>query len=121
MNLGDFPILKVNGTGRARLAAVMSLSPGFPAHGYVTEPTRFVLFQYANSPGATPFPTPLLADKCADLAWEWLQSVAYPQEPDHDGDNGKGWLCSTGDWGEVNGYDYHSFLSIEPHWLMYGK
>jgi len=40
-------------------------------------------------------------------------------QPDHDGDNYKGFRLENDFWGQIDGCE--AFLSIEPIWAMYGK
>lgn len=55
-----------------------------------------------------------------DLASRWLAEQDYGRQPDHDGDNGKGWRVFTGNWGHV-GNDHYAVCAILPEWAMYGK
>jgi len=121
-NAGDYPILKVNGYSVERLQTAMALSDGFPAKGYAIdkELNRIVLFQYDHD-SCVAFPAPLEADQCAKLVFAWLEGATYPSQPDHDGDNEKGWLCHTEAWGHVEPFGYTAFLAVEPHWIQHGK
>ena len=53
-----------------------------------------------------------------DLIIAWLQEADFGKEPDHDGDNGKGWRVYVEDWGHSR---HQSMCAIEPAWAMYGK
>jgi len=67
---------------------------------------------------STPFRT---AEAASDFAWHWLQEVAeYGPEPDHEGDNHKGFYLFTGFWGHVLG-NSNGIIGIRPCWAMYGK
>lgn len=44
----------------------------------------------------------------------------YGRQPDHDGDNEKGWRLYNETWGMVGG-DHSAFAAVEPAWAMYGK
>jgi hypothetical protein len=70
--------------------------------------------------GAVALPFPLNQAQAVEFVVGWLGSVSYGREPDHDGDNGKGWRVFTGDWGKVGRFSY-SFAGIQPAWAMYGK
>lgn len=68
-----------------------------------------------------PLPFPLTIDAAVPFLWNFLETALYPDQPDHDGSNGKGFMVTTGDfWGHVEGMTY-SILSVEPDWQMYGK
>lgn len=70
---------------------------------------------------STPLPFPLDVDAAISFLSNWLETATYPTEPDHDGDNGKGFTVSTGNfWGHVEGMHY-AFLMVTPTWQMYGK
>ncbi|PZQ86025.1 MAG: hypothetical protein DI549_00655 [Ancylobacter novellus] len=60
------------------------------------------------------------AEATAHLAGLWLDEQDYGREPDHDGDNGKGWRVFVGGWGHVAG-DHYSICAVTPAWAMYGK
>lgn len=69
---------------------------------------------------AVPLPFRLDAAGAADFAKRWLEEQDYGEEPDHDGDNGKGWRVYTEGWGMVAG-EQSAFVAIKPAWAMYGK
>lgn len=121
--IGSWPILRVNGESLERLMAVMALSDQKKFEGYAidTNNGRIVFFGYKGHKDATPFPTSMSGDFCAQLAIGWLKEARYPAEPDHDGDNSKGWLCYTENWGHIEPYGFEASLAVEPHWLIYGK
>lgn len=117
----DNPIFNVSGKGEDELRKVMAVAPMRSAIGFHQTPERFTLF-WCNHQDMTPFPSSLGMTRCADLAVDWLEDVAkYPREPDHDGDNGRGWRCFTEDWGRIEPFGFGAFLAVEPYWLMYGK
>ncbi len=79
-----------------------------------------LIFYWVDSPKMTKFPFKMDYSQAAAWAHEWLmQSADYGEQPDHDGDNGKGWRIFTKSWGHVDGYE--SFIAIEPTWAEYGK
>jgi hypothetical protein len=121
--LGSNPVLNVNGISLERLRYTLNLAHDFPAHGYKIDAKNgcLVLMRYPDAPGATPFPSPLGAERCAEIAFDWLATQAYPAEPDHDGSNEKGWLVWTNKWGQIEGHGFHSFVAIKPQWIMFGK
>lgn len=67
------------------------------------------------------FPFEMDTKQATEFAWGWLdkEPVAYGQ-PDHDGDNGKGFHLFNESWGHVAG-DWSAFVAIKPIWAMYGK
>ena len=119
--LGSNPIIRVNGISLERMISAMNLVDGFPCHGYTVNDNKLVLFRYGNGEDIIKFPTPLSVDATANMTFEWVRSTAYPREPDHDGDNEKGWLIWNDSWGQIEGFGYSSFLAIAPMWIMYGK
>lgn len=70
---------------------------------------------------AVKLPVPLNVEDIADFVGLWLKNSAdYGKQPDHDGDNGKGFRVFTQDWGHVAGYHY-AVVGVQPAWAMYGK
>jgi hypothetical protein len=63
---------------------------------------------------------PVYAKSAVELAKGWLKNVNYGNEPDHDGDNERGWRIFTEAWGHVAGRHY-AIIGIQPAWAMYGK
>jgi hypothetical protein len=121
--LGDNPILNVNGIGLERLKAVFDLCEAVNAKGYAvqTDKNRIAFFKYPDAKDMVAFPVALPMSTCAEITFNWLQAATYPREPDHDGDNEKGWRCYTGDWGQIDGLSHGAFLAVEPFWIMFGK
>ncbi len=117
-------IIKVDGQGLERLKVVMSLFDRETAAGYtITDDNRMVFFQYEKYEKMTAFPVPISLDRCAELAFEWVNSKKcdHGLPIDHDGDSEKGWLCYCDGWGRIDGFDYHSFMAVRPFWQHYGK
>ena len=50
----------------------------------------------------------------------WLKEQNYGSQPDHDGDNDKGWRIYNESWGHVNS-EWQAFFAVQPVWAMYGK
>jgi hypothetical protein len=65
-------------------------------------------------------PFKLDATGAADFAIRWLGELDYGRQPDHDGDNEKGWRLYCEGWGHVDGH-WGAFVAIAPAWAMYGK
>lgn len=88
------------------------------------KPLRLVFFQYEDRnktlQDMVAFPFKMDASGVADFAERWLESVDYGKEPDHDGDNGKGWTVYNDYWGHVDS-QYQAFIAVTPTWAMYGK
>jgi len=66
------------------------------------------------------FPFVMDAVGAADFARRWLSQVDYGREPDHDGDNAKGWKLYNEEWGRVDS-DSSAVIAVAPVWAMYGK
>lgn len=69
---------------------------------------------------ATSLPFPLNQEQAADFIRNWLGTLDYGTQPDHDGSNGKGWRLFTEAWGHVAGHHY-AIVGVQPAWAMYGK
>lgn len=98
MSFGDNPIIKVNGKSVERLITVLKLFEQDKTTGYIVTKDKFVLFQYDSNKDMIPFPVPLSMEAVAPMIMEWLKTADYGKEPDHDGDNGKGWYCYNETW-----------------------
>lgn len=85
------------------------------------KPRRLVLF-WANSDrdDYVKLPFTMNADLAAGWCEAWLEQQDYGKEPDHDGDNGRGWRIYNEGWGHVDG-EWQAFLAVTPSWAMYGK
>ena len=117
----DNRIFKVNGRGLETLKETMQIIHHvIDAVGYIVDDKKgLVFFEYENEK-MIPFPSKISLSQCAILAHAWLEREAkYPYEPDHDGDNKKGWLLYCDEWGIIDGYDYTSFIAVKPEWCMY--
>lgn len=82
---------------------------------------RFLLAWADPGEGWHPFPVPIGAEQAQDVVLGWLAATKYPPQPDHDGDNGKGWGAYCNLWGFVDPDYRYAFLAVEPVWAMYGK
>lgn len=112
------------GTDRFRALLSMVLSKhksknGKFEHYCIDEKHGLVLF-WTDSKWAEKLPYPMDHDALVSFATNWLKNADYGRQPDHDGDNGKGWRIYTGDWGHVNS-DWATICAIQPVWAMYGK
>ncbi len=83
--------------------------------------TRLVFYQYkSDRADVVALPFALDHTGMADFARRWLETADYGRQPDHDGDNGKGWRLYCEGWGHVDS-DYAAFLAVSPRWACYGK
>ena len=80
----------------------------------------FLWSDFEKIEGFVPFPFVMDAAGCADFAQRWLANVDYGKQPDHDGDNEKGWRIYNEGWGHVDGL-HSAAIAISPAWAMYGK
>ena len=92
------------------------------AAGYRITPEKGLAFYWTTNecPLVERFPFWMDAVGAADFAKRWLAEVEYGPEPDHDGDNGKGWRLYCEAWGMI-GYDRCAFIAVQPAWAQYGK
>lgn len=88
--------------------------------GYSIDPKKGLIFYWTECKDATKLPFTLDVAGAADFAGRWLAEQDYGGQPDHDGDNGKGWRLYNEDWGRI-GSQWEAFVAIKPEWAMYGK
>lgn len=91
--------------------------------GYRVCPERGMILYWCasrNGDDVTMLPFKMTLEQAADFAYQWLQEADYGTEPDHDGDNEKGFRLYCEGWGHVNN-DYSAFAAVKPAWAMYGK
>lgn len=81
--------------------------------------SRLILF-WAGSNTMTKVPSPMNVGAIVPFIKSWLEAQDYGKQPNHDGDNGKGWRVYNESWGHVAGI-WEAFVAIEPVWLLYGK
>lgn len=88
------------------------------------KPLRMVFFNHYSKPDhpgdKVALPFRLDAKGAADFARRWLAEADYGREPDHDGDNKRGWRAYNEGWGHVD-EDHYSIIAVAPSWAMYGK
>ena len=116
--------IDVTSEGRDMLLLALRLAfrncPGGTASHFHQADKVLVLF-WSTHKDAIPFLTPMDAAGVEPLVSQWLAKADYGSQPDHDGDNEKGWRVSCDDWGHVKPFGWPSFVRIEPAWAMYGK
>jgi hypothetical protein len=111
--------------GKEALAQALQLAfRGHTAIGYTSDITHLVFYWVkpdgGNDKYYQPLPFKIDAKFAAEFASKWLEFVSYPAEPDHDGDNGKGWRVYTEAWGKVDN-QYQAIVGVKPCWALYGK
>lgn len=92
-------------------------------YGQEPRPRRIVFFWHApeqSQPDVVALPFSLDAAGAAEFAMRWLAEAPYGREPDHDGDNGRGWRAYVEGWGHVDGSHY-AVIAVSPSWAQYGK
>ena len=94
-------------------------APGGKAEAYAVHPKKGLVFLWGGKEGIA-LPFKLDAAGAADFAKRWLAEADYGREPDHDGDNSKGWRIYNDSWAKVEGFSY-SIVAVQPAWLMHGK
>jgi hypothetical protein len=92
--------------------------------GVVNVP-HYVLTFYSSRPETrfdyNSFPVPVDAKDAAKVAFDWLkQKGEYGDQPDHDGDNERGFYLFCNTWGHVLGSHY-GIVGVGPAWAMLGK
>jgi hypothetical protein len=70
--------------------------------------------------GMIPLPFKMAAPQAAEFARAWLAEADYGQQPDHDGDNSRGWRVFNEAWGHVDGL-WGAIVAVQPAWAMHGK
>lgn len=115
--------------GAADLALAMQLAVGErKVVGYAILPKKGMVLFWAHRPAADKeyrsLPFEMDWQKATDFARNWLGSASVREwdgaEPDHDGDNGKGFHLYNEDWGHVAGM-WGAIVAVKPAWAMYGK
>jgi len=96
-------------------------SENLPSGTGVRHTPRLVLFwTKPEIPQFQAFLTPMTVEQVEPIVRAWLAEQSYGREPDHDGDNGRGWRVYNEAWTHVAGM-WQAFVAIEPEWIMYGK
>lgn len=91
-----------------------AIDPKFGMVLFWTEPTQGFKHSALKLPYRMDIPAAI------DFVWNWLKTADYGGQPDHDGDNGKGWRIYNESWGHVNS-EWAAICAIQPEWAMYGK
>lgn len=112
-------------TFRTILEMVIRQKPGSKVEYYTLDPEYgMVLFwtepTQSLKHNAQKLPYKMDPIAAIDFVWNWLKTADYEQQPDHDGDNGKGWRIFNEAWGHVKS-EWAAICAIQPVWAMYGK
>lgn len=81
-------------------------------------PTLILLWAKGNN--TQPLPYTLDLNGTIHFIDGWLNTVEYGPQPDHDGDNSKGFRVFADFWGQVANQTY-GFIGVQPVWAMHGK
>lgn len=108
------------GKGDFDFAMRIAMSAWNKTIGYRVHENHLVLY-WTERKEISILPYAMDADETIAFAWGWLQRAKpSTQEPDHDGDNERGFRVFSEAWGEVFN-QYEAFVAITPIWAMYGK
>lgn len=122
--------IDVNAAGDILLRDVMRIV--FTRHSHATHymlwPGKGLVFfwtepraaEQVGAPEPIGFPFKMDADGAAEFARRWLADTEYPKQPDHDGDNSKGWRVYNEAWGHIGNY-WSAIIAVQPTWAMHGK
>lgn len=88
--------------------------------GYKVIPNKGLVYYWSDAHGCTKLPFTLDLTGATDFAERWLAEQDYGREPDHDGDNKRGWQVYNEAWNRV-GDEYSAFVAVRPMWIEYGK
>jgi hypothetical protein len=93
----------------------------YKAKGYKIKENCFILYwTESDDEDYISFPYEMEMDQASSFIYNWLKQSDYPQEPDHDGNNSKGWRVFNESWGNVGG-DWKTFLAVMPVWIIHPK
>lgn len=99
---------------------------GAPTDRHITESreaqegTKTLILLWHEERGSLPLAYPLDIEEAIPFVIGWLKRADRGPQPDHDGDNGKGWRVFTDSWGHVAGHQY-TIAAVQPIWAVYGK
>jgi len=107
--------------GKEQLKTALSLFPHQKVVAYRIDAEKGMILYWIQSTNALSLPFAMSLSQAADFVSGWLEEAApYGAEPDHDGDNGKGWRLYNESWGRI-GDESSAFAAVQPVWAMYGK
>lgn len=90
--------------------------PHTVVEGRIKTVPRLIFGWHQSMPHCTPLPFVMDPVGATDFARRWLEVAEYGPQPDHDGDNSKGWRVAN----DRCSADY-SICWVEPAWAMHGK
>jgi hypothetical protein len=121
ISMGDNFHIDISAEGDKTLGKAIDLAfNGRTAEGYIIGDFGlcFLWSLYEKRSGTVAFPFKCNAEAAADFARRWLAEADYGRQPDHDGDNEKGWHVYNDAWGQVAGM-HGSIVAVKPDWQMY--
>lgn len=117
------PVVTTEDAGRANVKiADVALIAHHTTHTVeIPKGTDTLIFLSQDERDAIKLPYPMDGEQMFEFARGWLkQGATWTREPDHDGDNGRGFRVFAEDWGHVAGHHY-ALLAVQPVWALYGK
>ena len=111
--------IDITSEGDTQFKTAMTFFRHSKVTGYRVDGKRLILY-WTKSDKATPMLYEMTLPQAAEFVLGWLSNQDYGREPDHDGDNGKGWRLYNEAWGHI-GTEYQAFVAVEPVWAWYGK
>ncbi len=118
----DNTLINIQSEGRKNFERAMQIAASRwnTTVGFRIYENKMVLY-WTKSDKTILLPYEMNIEKITEFAWGWLEATKpTAKEPDHDGDNDKGFHLFTESWGQVFG-EYQAYVAIEPIWAMYGK
>ncbi len=90
---------------------------------------QFLTMRWHETGGAIPLMAPMAdASSIADQCYAWLKNAEYPEEPDHDGSNSRGWRITNSvhkiaheGHNQYAPGGFYVVFTIYPTWIEYGK
>lgn len=114
MLFGDNAYLKLWSCSEDALKKIINLAD-LKANAYKVENKvlSFHIVHNNTDPSMNHLPALLKGNALHSMIIDWLVEQPYDPEPDHDGDNKRGYEFGAG--------DYHKGFWIKPHWIRFGK
>lgn len=79
-----------------------------------------LILLWSGENNAVKLPFDLTLPQAAKFIADWLKTIEYPEQPDHDGGNHAGWRIFNDHWGHVAQH-HMAVVGVQPQWIMYGK